>query len=328
MSRPNRISFAFLLLILVLTGWLRMGALLLSVLFSYFAIAKLHFVKPRGKWLAVAIFLALLAGLAYGLTYFIQATVQALPDIAEKAVPVIIQWATEHHITLPFTDLDSLKDKAFELARSQASNLGKFADFARGATTQFVYLVVGCLVAISLFLNPRLEHDHPDRAPGPNLYSLCCEEISRRFATFYRSFDIVMNAQVAISAIDAVLTGIFMACQGLPHLVVAVGVTFLCGLIPVVGNLVSNTLVMAIGFMVSPAKGLWALAFLVFIHQLEYFLRSKIIGAKTHTSLWLTLLALLLGERLMGITGMMLAPAVLHYIRVEASKITVNPNNG
>jgi predicted PurR-regulated permease PerM len=327
MSRANRISFAFILLILVLTGWLHMGALLLSVLFSYFAIAKLDFMKPRAKWLAVALFLALLAGLAYGLTYFIQATVQALPDIAEKAVPVIIQWATEHQIKLPFTDLDSLKDKAFELARSQASNLGKFADFARGATTQFVYLLVGCLVAIGLFLNPRLEHDHPAAALRPNLYSLCCEEISRRFATFYRSFDIVMNAQVAISAIDAVLTGIFMACQGLPHLVVAVGVTFFCGLIPVVGNLVSNALVVAVGFMVSPAKGLWALAFLVFIHQLEYLLRGKIIGAKTQTSLWLTLLALLLGERLMGITGMMLAPAVLHYIRMEASKITVNPNN-
>jgi predicted PurR-regulated permease PerM len=110
--------------------------------------------------------------------------------------------------------------------------------------------------------------------------------------------------------------------------VVAVGVTFLCGLIPVVGNLISNTLVVALGFMVAPAKGLWALAFLVLIHQLEYLLNSKIIGAKIHTSVWLTLLALLLGERLMGITGMVLAPVALHYIRMEASKIQVNPKTG
>ncbi|MGA2557121.1 MAG: AI-2E family transporter [Verrucomicrobiota bacterium] len=327
MSRANRISFAFILLILVLTGWLRMGALLLSVLFSYFAMAKLDFLKGRGKWLAVALFLALLAGLGYALTYFIQATVQALPGIAEKAVPAIIQWANDHHIKLPFTDLDSLKDKVFEWVRSQASHLGDFADFARGATTQFVYLIVGCVVAIGLFLNPRLERVHPDDDLRPNLYSLCCEEISRRFATFYRSFDVVMNAQIPISAIDATLTGIFMATQGLPHLVVAVGVTFLCGLIPVVGNLISNTLVVALGFMVSPAKGLWALVFLVCIHQLEYFLNSRIVGAKIHASIWLTLLALLLGERLMGVTGMVLAPVVLHYIRIEASKVSVNPND-
>ena len=326
MSQPNRISFAFILLVLVLAGWLHMGALLLSVLFSYFVISKLDFIKPRGHWLAVAIFLVLLAGLAYALTYFIHATVQALPNIAEKAVPVIIRWATDHKIKLPFTDLDSLKDRAFEFARSQASNLGNFADFARGATTQFVYLVVGCLVAIGLFLNPRLEQDHPSDVLRHNLYSLCCEEISQRFATFYSSFDRVMKAQLIISAIDTVLTGIFMASMGLPHLVVAVGVTFLCGLIPVVGNLISNTLVVAIGFMVTPAKGLWALAFLVLIHQLEYLLNSKIIGTKIHTSVWLTLLALLLGERLMGITGMVLAPVVLHYIRIEASKISVNHN--
>lgn len=324
MSQPNRISFVFILVVLVLAGWLHMGALLLSVLFSYFVITKLNFLKPRGKWLAVAIFLALLAGLAYALTYFIHATIHALPNIAERAVPAVIQWATEHKIDLPFTDLESLKDQAFEFARSQANSLGKFADFARGATTQFVYLLVGCIVAIGLYLNPRLELDQPAGALRNNLYSLCCEEISRRFATFYRSFAMVMNAQITISAINTVLTGLFVAALGLPHLVVAVGLTFLCGFLPVVGNLLSNTLVVALGFMVSPAKGLWALVFLVVIHKLEYFLNSKIIGAKIHTSIWLTLLALLLGERLMGITGMVLAPVALHYIRVEASKIPVD----
>jgi predicted PurR-regulated permease PerM len=326
MSQPNRISFAFIALVLVLVGWLDMGALLLSILFSYFVIAKLDFMKPRGKWLAVAVFLALLAALAYALTYFIHETVKALPKIAERAVPAIIHWATEHQIALPFTDLNSLEEKSFEFARSQASNLGDFADFARGATTQFVYFSVGCLVAIGLFLDPRLELDDPAATTRNNLYSRCCEEISRRFAMFYRSFDMVMNAQVTISAINTVLTAIFVASMGLPHLVVAVGLTFLCGFIPVIGNLLSNTLVVALGFMVSPAKGLWALAFLVVIHKLEYFLNSKIIGAKIHTSIWLTLLALLLGERLMGITGMVLAPVVLHYIRIEASKIPADSN--
>jgi predicted PurR-regulated permease PerM len=323
MSKPNRISFAFLALILVLTGWLHMGALLLSVLFSYFVIAKLNFMKPWGKWLAVAFFLALLAALAYALTYFIQKTVQELPKIANDAVPAIINWATAHQITLPFTDLESLKEKAFEFVRSQASNLGHFADVARGATTQFVYLIVGCLVAIGIFLNPRLEMDEPAATLRNNLYSLCCQEISRRFATFYDSFDIVMNAQITISIINTALTAIFMAVMGLPHLVVALGLTFLCGFVPVIGNLVSNALVVALGFLISPAKGLWALVFLIVIHKLGYFLNGQIIGAKIRTSIWLTLLALLLGERLMGITGMVLAPVLLHYIRIEASKIPV-----
>jgi predicted PurR-regulated permease PerM len=325
MSQPNRISFAFILLVLVLAGWLRMGTLLLSVLFSYFIITKLNFMKPRGKWLAVAIFVALLAALAYAVTYFIHATARALPNIAEHAVPVIIQWAADHQIALPFTDLDSLREQAFEFARSQASHLREFADFARGATTEFIYLFIGCVVGIGLFLNPQLELARPAGALGNNLYSLCCDAITQRFGTFYLSFEMVMNAQITISAINTVLTGIFVVAMGLPHLVVAVGLTFLCGFLPVVGNLLSNLLVVALGFMVSPAKGLWALVFLIVIHKLEYFLNSKIIGSRIHTSIWLTLLALLLGERLMGITGMVLAPVVLHYIRIEASAIRVIP---
>ena len=322
MNRPIRISFAFIALVFVLTAWSHLGALLLSTLFAYFIVSKLDFMKPKAKWLAVAIFIFILAALAYGLTHFIRETVTALPGIADRALPAIVKWANEHQIELPFTDLDSLKDQAFEFVRNQASNLGAFADFARGATTQFVFWFVGCVVAIGLYLNPRLDLDPPGKTA--TLYSACCEEISRRFATFYRSFAMVMNAQITISAINTLLTGVFVAVMGLPHLVVAVGLTFLCGFLPVIGNLISNAVVVALGFTVSPTDGLWALAFLVVIHKLEYFLNSKIIGAKIHTSIWLTLLALMIGERLMGITGMVLAPVFLHYIRIEASAIPVN----
>jgi predicted PurR-regulated permease PerM len=328
MSLPHRFSYVFILLILVLTGWLHLGALLLSVLFCYFIITKVDFMKPRAQWLAVTIFLVLLAGIAYALTYFIHETVRALPRIADRAVPAVVQWAHDHQFELPFTDLESLKDQTFEFVRGQAHNLGAFADVARGATRHFVYLLVGCIAAIGLFLDSRLELDPPAGVARNNLYSLGCEEISRRFATFYRSFDMVMNAQVIISAINTLLTAIFMVAMGLPHLVVAIGFTFLCGFVPIIGNLISNTLVVAVGFMVSPAKGLWALVFLVLVHKLGYVLNSKIIGSKIQSSVWLTLLALIVGERLMGITGMVLAPVVLHYIRMEASKIPINDQAG
>ena len=39
--------------------------------------------------------------------------------------------------------------------------------------------------------------------------------------------------------------------------------------------------------------------------------------------IWLTLLGLILGEKLMGIPGMILAPVVLHYIKMESSRAKV-----
>jgi len=53
---------------------------------------------------------------------------------------------------------------------------------------------------------------------------------------------------------------------------------------------------------------------------LEYFLNSKIVGWRIRNPLWLTLLALIVGERLLGVPGMILAPIVLNYIKLEASQ--------
>ncbi|HTD88165.1 MAG TPA: AI-2E family transporter, partial [Candidatus Binatia bacterium] len=138
-----------------------------------------------------------------------------------------------------------------------------------------------------------------------------------------RSFELVMGAQLIISSINTVLTAIFVLTVGLPYAGVIVVVTFLCGLLPIIGNIISNTITVAIAFTVSPHTALGALAFLIAVHKLEYFLNSKIIGERIKNPVWFTLIALILGERLMGIPGMILAPVILHFIKVEASSMKV-----
>ncbi len=322
-GKPTRISYWFMLGTLVLVGCFHLATPLLVAFFAYLTLTKLHLVKRGGKWLVVVLFLILVSGLAYGLGYFVKQTVRALPEIADKAIPSVIDSARQYQVELPFTDSDSLKDLAFDTVKSQVNYLGSVARFARGATTQFLFLLVGCVVAISIFLNPRLELDREKYAVQDNLYSLCCDQIAKRFGALYESFATVIGAQIVISAINTLFTTIFMLVVGLPYAVVVIGVTFLCGLIPVIGNLVSNTIIVGIGFTVSPKMALTALVFLVVIHKLEYFLNSKIIGHRIRNPLWLTLLALVLGEKLMGISGMILAPVVLNYVRVEASRIEV-----
>jgi predicted PurR-regulated permease PerM len=203
--------------------------------------------------------------------------------------------------------------------KSEVHYLGSFAKFARGATSNFLFLVAGSVIAMSLFLTPRFETG-PLHAPD-TLYAQCCEAIAHRFGTLYQSFVTVMGAQIIISAVNTVLTGVFLLAVHLPYAAVVIGVSFLCGLLPVVGNLISNTIVVGIGFTVSPKMALFALIFLVIIHKLEYFLNSKIVGWRIHNPLWLTLLGLIIGERLLGIPGMILAPVILYYVKLEASRI-------
>jgi predicted PurR-regulated permease PerM len=200
-------------------------------------------------------------------------------------------------------------------------HLGNFANFAKGATTQFVFLIVGAVVAASLFLDGRLDLEREGYAVKNNMYSLTCDELVQRFQTFFQSFATVMGAQIVISAINTVFTSAFVFAVKLPYAVVVIGITFLCGLLPVVGNLFSNVVIVGIAFTLSPKTALAALAFLVIIHKLEYFLNSKIIGDRIKNPIGLTLVGLILGERLMGLPGMVLAPVVLHYIKIEASRI-------
>jgi predicted PurR-regulated permease PerM len=133
-----------------------------------------------------------------------------------------------------------------------------------------------------------------------------------------------MGAQITISLINTLLTSIFVLAVRLPHAPLLIAITFLCGLVPIVGNLISNTIIVFVALTVSLKLAISAIIFLVVIHKLEYLLNSKIIGDRIRNPVWLTLVALIISERLMGIPGLILAPVVLNYLRVEMLTVEVS----
>jgi len=325
MTKAAKFSYAVLATTLILTGLLHLGAPLLALLFSYFFLKNVSgFI--RSKWITLTLFVIILAAISYTAGHFIRAAVGALPKIADTSIPAASAWAEAREIDLPFTDFESLKAMATEFIKKQAHYLGNVANWARNSLTLIVFMLVGIVAAVSLFLNTKLDLFHESHPLRNNLYSVCCEEIGARFREFYRSFATVMGAQMTISCINTFLTAIFVSVVHLPYAPVVVGLTFLCGLIPIVGNIVSNTVIVFIGFLVSPQVAIGALIFLVVIHKLEYFLNSKIIGDRIRNPIWLTLFGLIIGEKIMGIPGMILSPVVLNYLRIEMSKIEVTPS--
>lgn len=322
MSNQARLSYAVLALTLVLVGVLQLGAPFLALLFSYFVLTKLARFIPN-KWVTLGIFIVVVAGLVYAAAHFSRAAINALPKIADNSIPSAIAWAEAHDLNLPFTDFEGMKAHAMTTIKDQARYLGDFANFARHASTTFVFMIVAIVCAVSLFFNSQLDLGRGSHKVRNNLYSIFCDEISARFTAFYRSFATVIGAQMTISAINTGLTAIFVFVIGLPYAPVVIGLTFLCGLFPIVGNIVSNTVIVFIGFLVSAKVAIVALIFLIVVHKLEYFLNSKIIGARIRNPIWLTLIGLIIGEKLMGVPGMILSPVVLNYLRVEMSKIEV-----
>jgi predicted PurR-regulated permease PerM len=319
MIRAARFSYFFIVLVLILTGVFRLGTPLLTILFSYFALSKLDF--TRGKWLPVLLFLVFVSGLLYGLGFLIHLAWQALPTIVNESIPSIITYAKSYKIELPFEDIETLKVAILDFIREELKQVG---NFARAATKQFLFIVIGVVVAVSMFLNPDIER-RSGKTRDHNMFTAFSDEIAARFRCFYGCFKTVIGAQIVISGINTILTSIFVVSVSLRHATAVIGLTFLCGLLPIVGNLISNCIIVGIAFTISPRHAVAALVFLVVLHKLEYFLNSKIIGDRIKNPVWLTLLALIIGERLMGIPGMILAPVILNYIKVEASKLPAEP---
>lgn len=315
MTRAARFSYLFIIGIILLAGITHLATPLVTVLFAYFGLRRLNF--ARRKWLSVLFFLVVVAATLSVFGYLIRQAVIALPKIAAETIPPMIAYAQSHGIDLPFSDVESLKAAIIDMIKDGFLIVG---GFARAATTQIIFVLIGIIVAISLFLNPRVEKSS-DNPTGPSLFTAVTDEIRIRFQLFYRSFETVMGAQILISAINTLLTAIFVLVVSLKYRTVAIGLTFLCGLLPIVGNLISNSIIVGIAFTISPRTALLALAFLIALHKFEYFLNSKIIGDRIKNPVWLTLLALVIGERFMGIPGMILAPVVLNYIKVETSRL-------
>jgi predicted PurR-regulated permease PerM len=317
-NRPVYISYIFFALTIILVGTLHLATPFLTVLFCYFVLRKLYFGKS--KVLALVLFFVVIGLGFYGFVIFVKNALQDLPDIAARAIPKVLAYAQEKSIELPFENVDSLKALVIEKVRHQVGYLG---NFAKVATMEFAFLILGVVVACSLFLNPAMDLERGGHRVRNNLYSLTCDQIVLRFKSFYRSFETVMGAQIVIATLNTGFTAMFTLAVHLPHAPIVIGVTFLCGLLPIIGNIISNCVITGIAFTISPQLAITALAYLVILHKLEYFLNSHVIGERIKNPIWLTLLGLILAERLMGVPGIILAPVILHFIKVESSQVEV-----
>ena len=93
--------------------------------------------------------------------------------------------------------------------------------------------------------------------------------------------------------------------------------TFICGLMPVVGNLVSNAVIVIISMGHSPEVAFGSLLFLILIHKLEYFVNAKIMGSQIHAAAWEMLIVIFSFEAAFGVPGVIAAPIFYAYVKKE-----------
>lgn len=304
---------------------------LLASLFSGLLVYSLvHLLVPllgkkisgqRAKMIAVALLgtliVLLLSAAIWGLISFLRSDagsihvlLQKMADIIEASRGQIPEWLRDR---LP-ASAEALREMMTAWLREhavEAKTIGQQA--GRTVAHLLIGMVIGAMAAL---YDTTTAHNYRPLAAA----------LHERVANLNNAFRQIVFAQVRIAAINAIFTAIFLlivlplAGIHLPLSKSMIAITFFAGLLPVIGNLISNTVIVIVGLSHSLHTAIAALIFLVTIHKLEYFLNAKIIGSHINARAWELLAAMLVMEAIFGLPGVIAAPVLYAYIKKELSE--------
>ena len=272
----------------------------------------------RAKLLAIAflvmVIVSLLTLAGAGLVAFFRSESGSLTvllakmaQIIEDSRKILPAWMLSH---LP-ADANTFSLQAAEWLRDHSVDLqGAGKEAGRLIAHIILGMVIGGIVALR-------DAAHDDE------FKPFAHALVNRTALFGDAFRRVVFAQVRIAAINATFTGLYLLVLlpilgvGLPLVKTMIAITFVVGLIPVAGNLISNTIIVIVSLSQSLTVALGSLVYLVVIHKFEYFLNARIVGNQIRAHAWELLIAMVMMEAAFGLAGIVAAPIYYAYIKSE-----------
>ncbi|MFO1379642.1 MAG: hypothetical protein U1F63_04645 [Chitinivorax sp.] len=323
LRQPRFLAFLFCVALFFASVKLGLLVPLYCALLAYsliMALADRWAVHPRqhqrSRWLGVAVVAgAVLAGLLFAAAgvHWALSDGNGIHDLMQKMGEILASargWLPQRmQETLP--QQDALLNEASAWLKQHSAELGSIS---LGALATFGLALIGLILGGLIAIDGMLAH--PAHRPVSGL-------LLQQLDSLREAFWQVASAQVKISLINTCCTAIFLLFvlpamhNHLPLTKTLIALTFFAGLLPVIGNLISNTAIFVIALNVSIAAAISALAFLIVIHKLEYFINAKIVGGKINARVWELLIAMVIMERLLGVVGVVAAPVFYAWLKSE-----------
>ena len=305
-------------LVLHLLVPLLVGLLVYQLVISIIPLAQRWFNTGLAKMLVVGLFaaviIAAIAGGVFGLISFFRSDIENLPHLLAKVSDILdrVRAGIPAFLGgyLP-DDIADLQQKALDWLRAHVAELQMMGAHTLVTVAETIIAIV---IGVVLSLREVRPHDNP--GPLASQLTVRCE----RFAQAFRN---VALSQLSISLLNTSFTAIYLVIGlhlfgvHLPLTKTMIAVTFIVGLLPIIGNLTSNTIVFIVSLAHSPAVALASLVFLVVIHKLEYFLGARIVGTRIKSAIWELLIAMMVMEALFGVPGLVAAPIYYAYLKSE-----------
>ncbi|MBX4180996.1 AI-2E family transporter [Sodalis sp. CWE] len=247
-----------------------------------------------------------------GLIHFLTSDIKFGIDVISKIDRIFSDVKSHIPDHLPFffpESAEELKDQLFLLIESNLIIIRKMGrSLLHGIITVFIGFVIGTVISLN-------------QPSGHGTYFT--NQLLERLYYLSQAFRNIIYAQIKVSLVNTLLTSIMILLLlplfgiHLPLSNTLVIATFICGLLPIIGNLISNFMIIISALSISLGLGGIMIIYLVSIHKLEYFLNAKIVGNCINAKSWELLLAMLIFEEIFGLRGLVVAPIYYAYLKTE-----------
>jgi predicted PurR-regulated permease PerM len=233
---------------------------------------------------------------------------QLLADTLDQIRATAPQWVVDR---LP-ESADAVQHAVSGWLRAHAGEVQRWGGEA-------LKILVHILIGLAIGLMAASAKSQPHAEPSRPLVLLA----QGRLQQLATAFGDVFSAQLRISFINAMLTGLYLLVvlpafgYRVPLAPTLVGFTFFASLVPIIGNLLSNAAITVAALTVSMWLGVASLGFLVVVHKLEYFLNARIVGGRTNVPTYAMLGSMLVLESAFGLAGLVAAPIYAAWLTRE-----------
>lgn len=259
----------------------------------------------------------LLALIGVGTSNFLAGLEDEFKGLSLKLVDTLATWRK----LLPESWAAKLPDDAGVktiLLDSLKSRAGYIAAVGKSWVFGAIQVIVGTVIGVLLY---------KDTQTAKKEGGLFSREITTRARAFIINFRNIITAQFFIAVCNTAFTALYLFIilplfdVQMPYATALTILTFVVSMLPVVGNLVCNTVLALVSLSVGPGLAIASFVFLVVVHKVEYFINAWAVGGKTDISVWEILIAIFMGEAIFGVAGLVAAPLYYAYLKQELKQL-------
>ena len=246
----------------------------------------------------IGVVLAALVGVGVALGLGVGRALRSIV-VMRETFPEKIAALREHPLYLRLHEHLGDTDKVVDGAKHYG---GSALHYASAIGHILVYATVGLILAVVYLL----EEEHIKKLNASMDPTSLIGTVMRWLGHVCDSVIVTVQLQLIVAACNAVLTLPVLILLGIPHIPSLMVLIFVSGLIPVIGNLVSGTVLALLAYHAKGWLGVGLfIALTAILHKIEaYYLNPRLTARHVQLPGFVLIVSLLLWEHLLGFVGL------------------------